>query len=180
MPALIIGLGNPGGQYATTRHNIGFMLADHLADIYRASWASKHQGLLCSLSIQGQKVLLLKPQTYMNLSGQSAGEVARYFRIDLADILVLHDELDLPFATLRMKQGGGHAGHNGLKSLDAHLGGREYHRLRLGIDHPGERHLVSNYVLSPFNKAEQAELPDILIQGARAVEGWLQGASRSD
>ena len=155
---LIIGLGNPGKEYAGNRHNIGFMALDQVADAYRFSaWTKKFRGMLCEGTIDGKKVLLLKPQTYMNLSGESVAACAQFYKIPPENIIVLHDELDLPLLKIRVKKGGGNGGHNGLKSIDAHCG-KDYWRVRLGIAHPGDKDAVSDYVLSDFSKAEQKQV----------------------
>jgi PTH1 family peptidyl-tRNA hydrolase len=153
---LLVGLGNPGPEHAGQRHNVGFMAADAIVRRHGFSpWRKKFQGDIAEGTIGGTKVVALKPATYMNLSGQSAAAAAQFYKIELADVIAIHDELDLKFGKLRVKRGGGAAGHNGLRSLDQHLG-QDYRRLRLGIDHPGEKHLVTNYVLGNFAKAERA------------------------
>lgn len=156
---LLAGLGNPGAQYARNRHNIGFMAVDALHSRYRFSpWIKKFQSLLAEGSIEGEKVLLIKPQTFMNLSGQSIGEAMRFYKLGLSDLVVIYDELDLPAAKMRIKTGGGANGHNGIKSTDSHiqglLGSRDYRRMRLGIGHPGAKELVHNYVLGDFAKVD--------------------------
>lgn len=152
---LVVGLGNPGSGYAANRHNIGFMAADELVRRYSfGPWRKKFQGQISEGELNGEKVLVLKPETFMNLSGQSVGEVLRFYKIPVEDVIVLHDELDLPPGKLRVKRGGGHGGHNGLKSIDAHCG-KEYRRVRLGIGHPGEKSRVHGHVLGDFSKAEQ-------------------------
>lgn len=152
---LIVGLGNPGAQYRFHRHNVGFLMLDSLHQSYGGSEFQKNkwQGLMAEGFINGTNVLFLKPQTYMNLSGPAVSGVANFYKIPLSRILVIHDDLDLPAAEVRIKQGGGHGGHNGLKSIDAHLG-KEYWRLRIGIGHPGVKEMVSSYVLSniPINE----------------------------
>lgn len=151
---LFVGLGNPGGQYAGNRHNIGFMALDRIAaDHGFAPWRVRFQGLVAEGMLGGRKVILLKPQTFMNLSGQAAGEAMRFYRLEPGDVTVFHDELDLAPGKLRVKTGGGHAGHNGLRSLHQHIG-EAYHRVRLGIGHPGHKDRVAGYVLSDFAKAE--------------------------
>lgn len=152
---LVVGLGNPGSGYAANRHNIGFMAADELVRRYSfGPWRKKFQGQISEGELNGQKVLVLKPETFMNLSGQSVGEVLRFYKIPVEDVIVLHDELDLPPGKLRVKRGGGHGGHNGLRSIDAHCG-KEYRRVRLGIGHPGDKSRVHGHVLGDFSKAEQ-------------------------
>lgn len=159
---LFVGLGNPGGKYAANRHNIGFMAMDRIASDHGfGPWKSKFQGEITEGTIGGEKVLLLKPQTFMNLSGQSVGEAMRFYKLSPADVTVFHDELDLAPGKLRCKTGGGHAGHNGLRSLHQHIG-PDYHRVRLGIGHPGHKDKVAPYVLSDFAKADQDWLDDLL------------------
>jgi PTH1 family peptidyl-tRNA hydrolase len=151
---LFAGLGNMGKAFAGHRHNAGFMALDAIArDHFAPAFRSRFQGLVSEIMLSGERVILLKPQTYMNESGRSAGEAARYYRIDPSRIVVFHDELDLPPGKVRVKTGGGNAGHNGLGSLTEHLG-NEYRRVRIGIGHPGDKALVHNYVLSDFAKAE--------------------------
>ena len=146
---LIVGLGNPGAQYEATRHNVGFWFVDAIANASREPFRvePKFFGELCRISLGGRDLRLLKPATYMNRSGQSVAAVARYFDLSPEQILVAHDELDLPVGSVRLKQGGGHAGHNGLRDTIAVLGTREFWRLRIGIAHPGDRTLVTGYVL---------------------------------
>jgi peptidyl-tRNA hydrolase, PTH1 family len=161
---LWVGLGNPGTRYAGNRHNIGFMALDRIAaDHGFAPWRAKFQGQLAEGRLGDERVLCLKPETFMNLSGQSVRAAVDFLKLDLADITVWHDELDLAPGKLRLKQGGGHAGHNGLRSIHAHLG-EGYARVRLGIGHPGHKDLVAAYVLHDFAKADQDWL-DPLLQG---------------
>ncbi len=172
---LVVGLGNPGSDYAGTRHNIGFMAADVLVRRHGfSSWRSKFQGDLAEGSIGGDKVVVLKPNTYMNLSGQSVAAVAKFLKIPVADIVVIHDDLDLAPGRLRVKRGGGSGGHNGLKSIDAHLG-RDYRRVRLGIGHPGDRNVVSDYVLHDFAKADRIWLEAMLDAVADAFPLLVAG-----
>ena len=153
---LLVGLGNPGPQYAGNRHNIGFMAIDAIARAHRASpFRNRFSGLAADVTIAGEKVVLLKPATFMNESGQSAGAAARFFKIGPEDIAVLHDELDLAPGKLRVKTGGGNAGHNGLRSITAHLG-NDYRRVRFGIGHPGDKAQVLGFVLADFGKGERA------------------------
>jgi PTH1 family peptidyl-tRNA hydrolase len=152
---LFVGLGNPGREYARNRHNIGFMALDAIARRHGfPAPRAKFHGLAREGTIGGERVILLQPQTYMNESGRSVGEAARFHKIGLGDIIVFHDELDLAPAKLRIKIGGGNAGHNGLRSITAHMG-NDYKRVRLGIGHPGDKALVHGYVLSDFAKAEE-------------------------
>lgn len=159
---LFVGLGNPGAKYAGNRHNIGFMALDRIAADHGFSpWRRGYQGLVAEGRLGSEKVVLLKPETFMNLSGQSVRAAVDFFKIDLADITVFHDELDLAPGKIRVKQGGGHAGHNGLRSIHAHLG-EAYGRVRLGIGHPGHKDAVAAYVLHDFAKVDQDWLDDLL------------------
>ncbi|SFR33827.1 peptidyl-tRNA hydrolase [Yoonia tamlensis] len=159
---LIVGLGNPGAKYAQNRHNIGFMAVDRIAaDHGFAPWRSKFQGQLSEGRIGSEKVALLKPETFMNLSGQSVGEAMRYLKAAPEDVIVFHDELDLAPGKVRLKTGGGHAGHNGLRSIHGHIG-PDYDRVRMGIGHPGHKDAVAGYVLRDFAKADAAWLDDVL------------------
>jgi peptidyl-tRNA hydrolase, PTH1 family len=161
---LWVGLGNPGAQYAANRHNIGFMALERIAaDHGFGPWGGKFNGLLAEGRLGGDKVLLLKPQTFMNLSGQAVQAAAAFYRLGPEDITVFHDELDLAPGKCRLKTGGGAAGHNGLRSIIQHLG-EGFHRVRLGIGHPGHKDRVSGYVLHDFAKAE-ADWLDDLMQG---------------
>jgi len=159
---LFVGLGNPGAKYAQNRHNIGFMAVDIIAEKYSfSSWRTKFQGQICEGKLGDIKVLLLKPSTFMNLSGQSVEKTARFHKIALDEITVFHDELDLAPGKVRLKQGGGHAGHNGLRSIHEHLGA-DYARVRLGIGHPGHKDAVANFVLHDFPKVDQDWLTALL------------------
>ena len=159
---LFVGLGNPGGKYARNRHNIGFMALDQIASDHGfGPWRGKFQGSLSEGKLGSEKVVLLKPETFMNKSGQSVGEAMRFFKLAPEDVVVFHDEIDLAPGKLRVKQGGGHAGHNGLRSLHAHIGGT-YGRVRMGVGHPGHKDAVPGYVLRDFPKADQDWLEDML------------------
>jgi PTH1 family peptidyl-tRNA hydrolase len=159
---LWVGLGNPGAKYAGNRHNIGFMALDRIAaDHGFTPWKKAHQGLVSEGRLGTEKVALLKPETFMNLSGQSVRAAADFWKLGVEDITVFHDELDLAPGKCRVKQGGGHAGHNGLRSIHAHLG-EAYARIRLGIGHPGHKDAVAHYVLHDFAKADQDWLDDLL------------------
>lgn len=152
---LFVGLGNPGRDYEGNRHNIGFMAVEAIAREFRAPpFRRRFQGEATEAEIAGERVLLLKPTTYMNESGRSVGEAARFLKIAVGDILVFHDELDLAPGKLRLKTGGGAAGHNGLRSLTQHLTA-EFKRARMGIGHPGAKELVHSYVLNDFAKSER-------------------------
>jgi len=159
---LFVGLGNPGAKYARNRHNIGYMAVDRIAEDHGfGPWKSRFQGRVSEGRLGGEKLLLLKPETFMNLSGQSVGEAMRFYKLDPADVIVFQDELDLAPGKVRVKQGGGHAGHNGLRSLHAHIGDG-YARVRLGIGHPGRKELVSGYVLHDFARADADWLADLM------------------
>ncbi|GHD11783.1 aminoacyl-tRNA hydrolase [Tianweitania populi] len=160
---IFAGLGNPGAQYQDNRHNVGFMAADAIARRHSfAPWTKKFHALICEGTIGGEKVLLMKPQTFMNNSGQSVGEAARFYKIEPGDISILYDELDLAPAKIRVKIGGGNGGHNGIRSADAHLPSKDYRRVRIGIGHPGAKELVHNWVLGNFAKADQTWLDPLL------------------
>ena len=159
---LLVGLGNPGDKYARNRHNVGFMAVDRIAERNKFSpWKRKFQGFAADGEIAGEKVLLLKPETYMNESGRSVGEAARFLKVAPADIIVFHDELDLAPGKIKIKTGGGNAGHNGLRSLSAHIG-NEYVRVRIGIGHPGSKDAVVHFVLHDFAKADAGCLDEML------------------
>lgn len=169
---LIVGLGNPGTKYARNRHNIGFMAVDRIAEDHGFSpWRTRFRGETAEGRLGSARVTLLKPSTFMNLSGQSVGEAMRYLKIEPEDVIVFHDELDLAPGKCRVKVGGGHAGHNGLRSLHQHIG-ESYHRVRLGIGHPGHKDRVAPYVLSDFAKADAEWLDDLMrgiSDGAEAL-----------
>jgi PTH1 family peptidyl-tRNA hydrolase len=169
---LWVGLGNPGAQYALQRHNVGFMVADTIADLHDFGPVKKaFQGWTQEGRIGSEKILLLKPATFMNESGRSIGEAMRFYKLDVGDVTVFHDELDLAPFKVKVKVGGGTAGHNGLRSTEAHIG-NEFRRVRIGIGHPGHKDKVSPYVLGNYAKAEMDPLADLL--GAVAAEAkWL-------
>ena len=159
---LWVGLGNPGAKYAGNRHNIGWMAVERIAEDHGfAPWRAKFQGSVSEGVLGGEKVLLLRPETFMNLSGQSVGEMMRFYKLEPTDVTVWQDEIDLAPAKVRVKAGGGHAGHNGLRSIHQHIG-PHYDRVRLGVGHPGHKDRVPGYVLSNFSKAEQDWLDDVL------------------
>ncbi len=156
MIKLIVGLGNPGRQYEKTRHNAGFLFLDTLADQLGCTWVneSKFQGTFAQGKIANTPVMLLKPATFMNLSGQSVGKVARYYKLQPEEILVVHDELDFNPGIIKLKKDGGHAGHNGLRDIIAHLNSNQFYRLRIGIGRPAAGKVVADFVLSPPTKNE--------------------------
>lgn len=159
---LFVGLGNPGPKYSRTRHNIGFMAVDQIArDHGFPAFRSKFQGEITEGRVGSERVILLKPQTFMNLSGQSVGEAMRFYKLTPDDITIFHDEIDLAPNKVRLKTGGGHAGHNGLRSVHQHIG-PDYHRVRLGVGHPGRKEAVPGYVLHDFAKADENWLDDVL------------------
>lgn len=168
-PRLIVGLGNPGAQYTETRHNAGFWLCERLADELgiRFSHESRFHGFVANHREAG--IWLLMPQTFMNRSGQAIGALARFYRIQPAEVLVVHDELDIPPGELRLKFGGGLGGHNGLKDTSAHLGTNDYWRLRIGIGHPGDRNEVIHYVLKAARREEQEQIDSAID---RALVNW--------
>lgn len=161
---LIVGLGNPGNQYARNRHNIGFMAVDVMCELHGRFGAAKNKftAELFDGTIDNEKAVLMKPLTFMNLSGQSVGEAARFYKVAPENIVVIHDDLDLEQFKTRIKKGGGHGGHNGLKSIDAHLGSQDYWRIRIGISHPGDKADVTNHVLGNFAKADEDNLATLL------------------
>jgi len=175
---LLVGLGNPGARYVGTRHNVGFVAVQAIAKRHGIGpWRRRFQGVACEGTLGGARVLLLLPGTYMNESGRAVAEVAHYYKLPLADIMVFHDEIELPPGKVRVKVGGGIAGHNGLRSISAHIG-NDYRRVRIGVGHPGDKDLVEHYVLSDFAKSEQrwvealteilADNVDFLVRGEDA------------
>lgn len=159
---LFAGLGNPGAKYANNRHNVGFMAADAIARRHSfSSWSKKFQAEIAEGRIGGEKVLLIKPQTFMNLSGQAVGEALRFYKLDATAVTVFYDEIELPAGRIRVKVGGGSAGHNGIRSLDQHIG-NNYRRVRIGVGHPGAKEIVRDHVLGDFSKADQEWL-DVLL-----------------
>jgi PTH1 family peptidyl-tRNA hydrolase len=172
---LLVGLGNPGPRYAENRHNVGFMAVDAIAAAYQLPpWRRRFQGEVAGGRIGREEVLALKPLTFMNESGRSVAAAARFYKLAAEQVIVFHDELDLAQGRIRVKRGGGHAGHNGLKSLDAHLGAG-YRRVRLGIGHPGEKHRVLGHVLADFTGADRHWLKPLLAALARHLPLLLAG-----
>jgi PTH1 family peptidyl-tRNA hydrolase len=177
---LIVGLGNPGREYAQNRHNSGFMVVDELARrVGGLSFRGKFGGHLAEARLGGEKAMLLKPQSFMNCSGQVVAPAARFFQVEPASLIVVHDELDLDFGRLKVKVGGGHGGHNGLRSIFADLGTPEFIRVRLGIGRPPPRMEGADYVLQDFSRTEARELPFMLGDAADAVELILQAGVTS-
>jgi PTH1 family peptidyl-tRNA hydrolase len=172
---LIVGLGNPGARHERDRHNAGYWFVDDFARAYGASFASesKFQGDACQANVAHRPVRLLKPTTFMNRSGQSVRAMTDYYRIAPEEVLVVHDELDLPPGTARLKRGGGHGGHNGLRDLISHIG-RDFYRLRIGVGHPGDRNKVISFVLQPPTRAEETLIDDAIREGLSAVALFLR------
>ena len=172
---IIAGLGNPGAKYQNNRHNIGFMAIDEIARRWRfGTERAKFQSVIAEGEVEGTKVLLMKPQTFMNQSGNAVGEAARFYKIPVSDVIVFHDEIDLAPGRFRMKTGGGAAGQNGVRSLISHLGA-DFRRARMGIGHPGEANLVMPHVLGDFHKAEQPWLEGLLRACADALPFAVAG-----
>ncbi|QII00200.1 aminoacyl-tRNA hydrolase [Rhodococcoides fascians A21d2] len=171
-PALIVGLGNPGPQYEKTRHNVGFMVADALAGRIGGAFSShkKSNSDIVQARLGRRSVVVAKPRTFMNLSGQPVAALARFFSIDAANIVVLHDELDIDFGALRLKLGGGEGGHNGLRSISQHLSTKDYLRVRVGVGRPPGRMDPASFVLKPFSAAERKDLGVVVEEAADAAE----------
>ncbi|MER8956002.1 aminoacyl-tRNA hydrolase [Mesorhizobium sp. M0833] len=166
------GLGNPGAKYASNRHNVGFMAADAIARRHSFSpWSKKFQGLIAEGTLAGEKVILIKPQTFMNLSGQSVGEALRFYKLGPSALTVFYDEIDLAAGKVRVKVGGGSGGHNGIRSLDQHVG-KDFRRVRIGVGHPGVKEMVHGHVLGDFAKADREWL-DVLLDAIADGAGLL-------
>lgn len=177
MIKLIVGLGNPGQQYEKTRHNAGFLFLDSLASERSCVWskAAEFQGLMSEWYIAGEKVLLLKPQAFMNRSGQSVGKVARYYKLVPEEILVVHDELDFDVGVVKLKKDGGHAGHNGLRDIIAHLGAKDFYRLRIGIGRPVAGMVFADYVLSAPSKHDLQLIVAAIDQAKEFIDQIIAG-----
>ena len=175
---LFVGLGNPGSQYEKNRHNVGFMAVSRIVENHKFSpWKNKFQGSISNGLLRNQKIIILKPNTFMNLSGQSVGEVIRFYKIPSSKVIVFHDEIDFPLGKLKFKSGGGHAGHNGLRSISEHIGS-DYIRIRIGVGHPGNKNAVANYVLGDFSKVEQETITQILkVISTEAPDLTLENAT---
>ncbi|MCB9637817.1 MAG: aminoacyl-tRNA hydrolase [Myxococcales bacterium] len=173
---VIVGLGNPGTRYANDRHNIGFQVVEALGQRWHAPAAkSRFQALISQTTLDNEPALLVQPQTYMNLSGQAVAAICSFYQVTPEHVLVVHDELDLPFGQLRLKQGGGDGGHRGLRSISAELGSPKYTRLRFGIGRPDHEDLaVADFVLSPFSTEQKTELPALIEQSAEMLESCLR------
>ena len=176
---LLVGLGNPGARYVGNRHNAGFMALEAIAKRHGfAPWRRRFQGVATEGAIAGRRALLLLPGTFMNESGRAVGEAAHFYKTPLGDIAVFHDEIDLPPAKLRVKVGGGIAGHNGLRSISEHIG-NDYRRVRIGVGHPGDKDMVQHYVLSDFAKSERGWLEALLAIIADNVDLIVRGDDAS-
>ncbi len=176
---LLVGLGNPGARYVGNRHNIGFMAVEEIAKRHGfGPWRRRFQGVACEGPIEGERVLLLLPGTYMNESGRAVAEAAQFYKIPAGDITVFHDEIELPPAKVRVKVGGGIAGHNGLRSISEHVG-NDYRRVRIGVGHPGQKDLVEHYVLSDFAKSERSWVEAVVGVLADNVDFLVRGEDAS-
>lgn len=174
---MIVGLGNPGSEYEQTRHNAGFWFIDELAWQYKATLKEEKKffGSVARISISGSDLWLLKPATFMNRSGQAVAALAQFYKIKPEEILVVHDELDIPCGRIKFKLGGGNGGHNGLKDIQARLGTPDFYRLRLGIDHPGDRNLVVGYVLNKPSPEHRQQIDEAINKSLKAVPMLLAG-----
>ncbi len=174
---LIVGLGNPGDQYAATRHNVGFWLVEEIARSCRAAWKAdgRFKGQCAEGQIGGRKVRLLMPATFMNRSGEAVATLAGFYKIPIESVLVIHDDLDLPAGTIRLKRGGGHGGHNGLRDIHRVMGGNGYGRIRIGIGHPGPGGDVTGYVLGKPPQAERKLIEDGMYEVIREIDAIVSG-----
>ena len=177
----IVGLGNPGAQYADTRHNAGFWFVDEVARIIGATLRPepRFHGLAARVMLDSHELWLLEPTTFMNRSGQSVAALARFYKIAPEQILIAHDEIDLPVGQVKLKYAGGHGGHNGLRDLHAHLGTPNYWRLRLGVDHPGSKDLVVDYVLHAPSKVDRLKIDGIIDEACRQLPALMRGEAAS-
>lgn len=172
---VIVGLGNPGPEYAETRHNIGFLLVDLLAEIYKLQFRAKFQGLWAEGNVEGERIFLLKPQTFMNLSGRSVRELTNFYKILGSDLLIVHDDMDLALGKIRLREQGSAGGHNGIKSILAELGTEKFCRLKLGVSRPPKEYDPARYVLSPFAADEIVQLDEVLGRAEKATNLWIKG-----
>ncbi|MCX8061835.1 MAG: aminoacyl-tRNA hydrolase [Anaerolineales bacterium] len=173
-PYLIVGLGNPGKEYAQSRHNIGFMVLDRLVERYGFAFTRYEQKAFVVKVVAEQGTLIFaKPQTFMNLSGQSVAPLVRFYKVPLEQLMIVYDDIDLPFGTLRMRPGGSSGGHKGMQSILDRLGRQDIPRLRVGIGRPSGSRAAANYVLNEFNAREKLDLPFVLDRAAQAVQDWI-------
>ena len=172
---LIVGLGNPGADYAKTRHNAGFLLVEKLAAQWKADWANerKFAARMAKAERNGKRVLLCEPQTFMNLSGETVGAVTDFYQLPVSQLIVAVDDTDLPFGEIRLRPGGSSGGHHGLESIEQHLGSREFARLRIGIGRKDSERQIANYVLGKFDSSESELLEKVLSRAAGQIECWL-------
>lgn len=172
---LIVGLGNPGAEYAKTRHNAGFMVVELLANRWRADWHNekKFQSRIAKTERDGKRLVLDEPQTFMNLSGEAVGALMKFYRLPLRQLIVAVDDADLPLGEIRLRPGGSSGGHHGLESIEQHLGSREYARLRIGIGRQDHRREIAGHVLGKLSKTELAQMEQVLVRAADQVECWL-------
>ncbi|RCK74149.1 MAG: Peptidyl-tRNA hydrolase [Anaerolineae bacterium] len=174
-PFLIIGLGNPGKEYAQSRHNVGFMVLDRLAERYGVAFTRYEQkAFVVKVASEQGSLIFAKPQTYMNLSGQSVSALVRFYKVPLEQLLIVYDDIDLPFGTLRMRPGGSSGGHKGMQSIIDRLGTQDIPRLRIGVGRPRGSKAAANYVLDEFNGREKLDLPYILDRATQAVQDWIR------
>lgn len=174
-PLLIVGLGNPGREYTNNRHNIGFLVIDNLAQKLDTSFSRvKMNALMTAVKYKGQRIILIKPQTFMNLSGKAVSSYIRFYKLPLENLMVVYDDVDLPFQVLRMRPTGGDAGQKGVRSIIQELGTKDFPRLRVGIDRPPGRMSVSSYVLLDFSKQESRDLPFVLEQASDAILTFVE------
>ena len=172
---LVVGLGNPGKQYEKTKHNIGFIVVDAIADsVPHTPWREEQGAEVCSITVAGEKVLLVKPQTFMNVSGESVGPLMRYYKIDPSDVYCIYDDMDLPVGKLRIRPNGSSGGHNGIKSLISHLGTENFPRFRVGIGRPLPQWTVIDHVLAPFSEESQEKVQKGIKDTVKAVLGTLE------
>ena len=185
MIRLIVGLGNPGQQYEKTRHNVGFLFLDYLLNQYSGAWSNepKFHGIVSTIYMDGRKVILLKPQTFMNRSGLSVSSVARFYKFNVEEILLVHDELDFVAGQVRLKKSGGHAGHNGLRDIIANLGSKDFYRARIGIGRPASGKPVADYVLSLPSRGDRelqrSAFDTLALQMDKIVAGDMPAAMTS-
>lgn len=172
---VIVGLGNPGPQYAETRHNIGFLLIDLLAEVHNLQFRAKFQGLWTEGNVEGERLFLLKPQTFMNLSGRSVRELTSFYKVSGDDLLIVQDDMDLPLGKLRLRDQGGAGGHNGIKSILTELGSEKFWRLKMGVGRPPKEWDPARYVLSPFAEDELKQLDEVLGRAEKATNLWIKG-----
>lgn len=174
---VIVGLGNPGGQYAETRHNVGFVLVDMIAERLGIEFQAKFQGLIADIRSEGERIILLKPQTFMNLSGRSVSELISFYKVKPEDVIIIHDDMDLPLGKIRLRNKGSAGGHNGIRSVIADLGTEDFWRLKFGVGRPPAGWDPARYVLSAFAENEIQLLEEVLERAEKAISLWIAGDS---